>query len=202
MTTIEELATTAPTASRPLGAPVVSVVATTPETVLADVERAMRLAGAEQVLSPDLETLLKINISWQHWYPGCSTAPWQLEGVVCALHNLGPLRPDCRSQRHRRRRFLRGRGQQPPQTGAGQIQPAHRASRHATGTVGALRTEGQDAGAGRYLSRRDRDTANLRRQEHRPPAHHENPRLHHHDRRDEKRLRRSAAPQASTGPTR
>ena len=49
----------------------------------------MRLAGAEQVLSPDLETLLKINISWQHWYPGCSTAPWQLEGVVCALHNMG-----------------------------------------------------------------------------------------------------------------
>jgi uncharacterized protein (DUF362 family) len=65
------------------------VVATTPETVLADVERAMRLAGAEQALSPEHETLLKINISWQHWYPGCSTTPWQLEGAILGLQNMG-----------------------------------------------------------------------------------------------------------------
>ena len=69
--------------------PVVAVVATTPATVLEDVGRAMRLAGAERVLSPDLATLLKINISWQHWYPGCSTTPWQLEGVIQGLHSLG-----------------------------------------------------------------------------------------------------------------
>ena len=75
--------------SRPSGRSVVSVVATRPETVLDDVGRAMALAGAEEVLSPDLATLLKINISWQHWYPGCSTTPWQLEGVVKALQGLG-----------------------------------------------------------------------------------------------------------------
>ena len=69
--------------------PVVAVVATTPATVLEDVGRAMRLAGADRVLSPDLATLLKINISWQHWYPGCSTTPWQLEGVIKGLHSLG-----------------------------------------------------------------------------------------------------------------
>ena len=69
--------------------PVVAVVATHPETVLEDVGRAMTLAGVERVLSPDLATLLKINISWQHWYPGCSTTPWQLEGVVQGLRNLG-----------------------------------------------------------------------------------------------------------------
>ncbi len=74
---------------RPMGRSVVSVVATRPETVLEDVGRAMTLAGVEQVLSPDLATLLKINISWQHWYPGCSTTPWQLEGVVQALKKLG-----------------------------------------------------------------------------------------------------------------
>jgi uncharacterized protein (DUF362 family) len=40
-------------------------------------------------LDPSLTTLLKINISWQHWYPGCSTTPWQLEGVIKALQALG-----------------------------------------------------------------------------------------------------------------
>ena len=68
---------------------VVSVVAATPETVFADIERAMVLAGVGRHLNADLETLLKINISWQHWYPGCSTSPWQLEGVIRALRNLG-----------------------------------------------------------------------------------------------------------------
>ena len=90
MTTAEQLGTAPDSAGqRRVGSPVVSVVATTPETVLADVERAMRLAGAEQVLSTDVETLLKINISWQHWYPGCSTTPWQLEGVIRGLQNMG-----------------------------------------------------------------------------------------------------------------
>ena len=79
----------AATDSRPPARPVVAVVATTPATVLEDVGRAMRLAGADRVLSPDLATLLKINISWQHWYPGCSTTPWQLEGVIQGLHSLG-----------------------------------------------------------------------------------------------------------------
>ncbi len=74
---------------KPSGRSVVSVVATRPETVLEDVGKAMSLAGVERVLSPELATLLKINISWQHWYPGCSTTPWQLEGVIRALHNLG-----------------------------------------------------------------------------------------------------------------
>ena len=68
---------------------VVSVVATTPETVIEDYQRAMELAGVTQYLSTTAETLLKINISWQHWYPGCSTAPWQLEGVIKGLRNLG-----------------------------------------------------------------------------------------------------------------
>ena len=74
---------------RAVGRPVVSVVATRPETVLEDVARAMALAGVDRILSPDLATLLKINISWQHWYPGCSTTPWQLEGVVKSLQKLG-----------------------------------------------------------------------------------------------------------------
>jgi uncharacterized protein (DUF362 family) len=68
---------------------VVAVVYTQPGTVLEDIHRAMVLAGAAEHLDPSLPTLLKINISWQHWYPACSTTPWQLEGVIQALQRLG-----------------------------------------------------------------------------------------------------------------
>ena len=76
-------------ARRPSQPAVVAVVATRPETVLDDIQRAMVLAGVSKHLTPDATTLLKINISWQHWYPGCSTTPWQLEGVIKGLGNLG-----------------------------------------------------------------------------------------------------------------
>ena len=45
----------------------------------------MRLADYQKVLPTNIPVLLKINISWQHWYPACSTTPWQLEGVIKAL---------------------------------------------------------------------------------------------------------------------
>lgn len=67
----------------------VAVLKTSPETVLGDIERLMKLAEFESVLSKDNTTALKINISWQTWYPACSTTPWQLEGVIRALKNAG-----------------------------------------------------------------------------------------------------------------
>ena len=70
-------------------APVVAVVATTPETVLDDIARAMHLAGAAEALPTGVRTQLKVNISWQHWYPGCSSTPWQIEGVANALRAMG-----------------------------------------------------------------------------------------------------------------
>ncbi|MEW5721319.1 MAG: DUF362 domain-containing protein, partial [Chloroflexota bacterium] len=63
----------------------VAILRTRPETVLEDYARLMRLARYADNLPKDKETLLKINISWQIWYPGCSTTPWQLEGVVRTL---------------------------------------------------------------------------------------------------------------------
>lgn len=69
--------------------PVVAVVYTRPETVLDDISRAMRLAGVSDALSPSAETLLKINISWQHYYPACSTSPWQLDGAIRGLRDAG-----------------------------------------------------------------------------------------------------------------
>ena len=92
MTTPEAIsALPMPVESRPsrTATPVVAVVATTPSTVLSDIGRAMELAGVAQHLSPEAQTLLKVNISWQHWYPGCSTTPWQIEGVANALSALG-----------------------------------------------------------------------------------------------------------------
>ncbi|MEE9248656.1 MAG: DUF362 domain-containing protein, partial [Dehalococcoidia bacterium] len=67
----------------------VSVLYTSPDTVLEDYRRAMELAGVEEHLPKDTATLLKINISWQLYYPACSTPPWQLEGAIKSLQGLG-----------------------------------------------------------------------------------------------------------------
>jgi uncharacterized protein (DUF362 family) len=69
--------------------PRVAVLRTTPETVLDDIRRVMELAGYRQHLPPERETILKVNISWQHYYPGCSTSPWQLDGVIATLKEAG-----------------------------------------------------------------------------------------------------------------
>lgn len=67
----------------------VAIVRTSPQTVVEDYARLMELADYRAVLRPEHKTLLKINISWQTWYPACSTAPWQLEGVIRKLHTDG-----------------------------------------------------------------------------------------------------------------
>ena len=67
----------------------VAVLKTSPTTVLDDIERLMKLAEFETALSKDVRTGLKINISWQTWYPACSSTPWQLEGVIRTLQRNG-----------------------------------------------------------------------------------------------------------------
>ncbi len=67
----------------------VAVLKTSPETVLDDVQEVMRLANFEAALPKEIQTGLKINISWQTWYPGCSSTPWQIEGVIQALQGAG-----------------------------------------------------------------------------------------------------------------
>lgn len=49
----------------------------------------MRLAEYDRHLPREATTGLKINITWQVYYPGCSTTPWQLEGVIRALQEDG-----------------------------------------------------------------------------------------------------------------
>ncbi|MBN1148485.1 MAG: DUF362 domain-containing protein [Anaerolineales bacterium] len=67
----------------------VAVIKTSPETVLEDIERVMKLAGFEEALPKGVQTGLKINISWQTWYPACSSTPWQIEGVIQSLQKAG-----------------------------------------------------------------------------------------------------------------
>ena len=60
----------------------VAVVRTSPESVLEDYGRVMRLAGYEQTISREGDTLLKLNLSWTKYFPACSSQPWQVEGVI------------------------------------------------------------------------------------------------------------------------
>lgn len=67
----------------------VALLRTSAKTVLEDYHRVMNLAGYQEVLPKDVETALKINISWHFFYPGSSTTPWQLEGVIRAMKRDG-----------------------------------------------------------------------------------------------------------------
>ena len=67
----------------------VAVLKTRPDTVLRDYHRLMNLAGYQDVLDRKLDTALKVNISWHFFYPGSSTTPWQMEGVIRAMAKDG-----------------------------------------------------------------------------------------------------------------
>ncbi len=63
----------------------VAILRTSPATVLDDYARLMHLARYTDNLPKENDTLVKINISWQIWYPSCSTTPWQLEAATKTL---------------------------------------------------------------------------------------------------------------------
>ncbi|MGC8834656.1 MAG: DUF362 domain-containing protein [Armatimonadota bacterium] len=67
----------------------VAVLRTNPSTILEDYRRVVRLGEPENFLPPGRDILLKLNLSWTRFFPACSTPPWQLEGVVCALLDQG-----------------------------------------------------------------------------------------------------------------
>ncbi len=67
----------------------VAVLKTHPSTVLKDYEKLLRLAGIESALSKSSPVILKDNITWHFPYLSANTTPWQLEGTVLTLQNLG-----------------------------------------------------------------------------------------------------------------
>ncbi len=82
MTTVVETPhESTPSANAPATARV-AVVRTRPDTVLEDYARVMELAGYRNTLSPDRDTLIKLNLSWTKYFPACSSQPWQVDGVV------------------------------------------------------------------------------------------------------------------------
>ena len=70
----------------------VAVLRTSPRTVIEDHHRLMNLAGYQEALPKSADTALKVNISWHFFYPGSSTTPWQLDGVVRAMLRDGYAR--------------------------------------------------------------------------------------------------------------
>ncbi|HVK64974.1 MAG TPA: DUF362 domain-containing protein [Polyangium sp.] len=67
----------------------VAILRTSPGSVLEDYHRLMNLAGYQDVVAKDADTALKVNISWHFFFPGSSTVPWQLEGVIRAMQRDG-----------------------------------------------------------------------------------------------------------------
>jgi uncharacterized protein (DUF362 family) len=68
---------------------IVAVVKTKPETVLDDIDQALKLARVDNFLKKSVPTILKVNITWHFYYPACSTTPWQFDGVAISLLKRG-----------------------------------------------------------------------------------------------------------------
>jgi uncharacterized protein (DUF362 family) len=49
----------------------------------------MNLAGYQDHLDRNVDTALKVNISWHFFFPASSTTPWQLDGVIRAMKKDG-----------------------------------------------------------------------------------------------------------------
>lgn len=59
-----------------------------PSNVLDRYEQVMRDGLIRESISSELETLIKLNLSWTLYFPACSSQPWQVEGVSRALRSL------------------------------------------------------------------------------------------------------------------
>lgn len=63
----------------------VFLLETSPKTVIDDYQALLRQANYQKYLKKDLPVVIKLNLSWTRFYPGCSTWPWQIEGVLKTL---------------------------------------------------------------------------------------------------------------------
>ena len=63
----------------------VAVLKTSPQTILDDYMKLMHAVDYEDFVPKNIDTLIKLNLSWTKYFPSCSSQPWQLEGVVRTL---------------------------------------------------------------------------------------------------------------------
>ena len=65
--------------------PQIFVIKTSPKTVLEDYAKLMHMAEYQKRFPKNLQTLIKLNLSWSKFFPSCSSPPWQVEGVLKAM---------------------------------------------------------------------------------------------------------------------
>jgi len=70
---------------------IVAVIKTKPGNVQRDVGEVMELARYRRFLRSDKKTIVKLNFSWDLLYPGSSTSPWVLDGVLNKIKNFNEL---------------------------------------------------------------------------------------------------------------
>jgi uncharacterized protein (DUF362 family) len=63
----------------------VAVLKTSPEKILEDYKKLMQAVDYESFVPKNIDTLIKLNLSWTKYFPSCSSQPWQLEGVIKTL---------------------------------------------------------------------------------------------------------------------
>tara|TARA_B110000438_G_scaffold270971_1_gene288509 strand:+ start:1320 stop:2438 length:1119 start_codon:yes stop_codon:yes gene_type:complete len=61
---------------------------TSPQYVIGDYANLLLKSKINKEFSLKNKTFIKANISWQYYFPACSTAPWQLDGVIRGLRSL------------------------------------------------------------------------------------------------------------------
>ncbi|TFG29906.1 MAG: DUF362 domain-containing protein [Promethearchaeota archaeon] len=65
------------------------VIKTSAKTVLDDYAKLMHMAEYQKCFPKDLQTIIKLNLSWSKFYPACSSPPWQVEGVLKTMTDDG-----------------------------------------------------------------------------------------------------------------
>ena len=65
----------------------VVVLKTNPVKILSDYQKLIKSFSSS--LDKKKPVILKLNLSWTKFYPACSSPPWQVEGVIKGLLNLG-----------------------------------------------------------------------------------------------------------------
>ena len=176
----------------------VAILRTSPATVLRDYHTLMNLAGYQDVVAKDADTALKVNISWHFFFPGSSTTPWQLDGVIRAMKQDG-YDPSLIHACHNRTVVIDAH------LGERENKQINVVEAHGLRNIHIYETEEwiniRDAVGDltkkftlpeRGLPEGLHDPEALHRREHHPPADGEDARLHDDDRRDEERVRRAA----------
>ncbi len=165
----------------------VALLRTTPETVLEDYHKLMNMADYQDVIRKDTDTALKINISWHFFYPGSSTTPWQLDGVIRSMKRDG-YHPGLIHGCHNRTVVIDAH------LGERENKQINVITHHGLRNVHLYEGEEwihiQDAVGD--LQKGIHDPETLYRRKYYPSADRKNPYLHNHNRRHEERVRGSA----------